>query len=156
MERISRYRWSAVALLAGAALRGVFLYWHPVPAGDALAYGDLAGNMLAHHVFGYTEDVLLPTLVRLPGYPAFLALCFTLFGSANYVAVICIQAAVDLLSCLLLGKLAGRLMGSRAEMATLWLAALCPFIANYAAVALTESLSLFCVVLALFALERWT
>ena len=103
--------------------------------------------MLAHHVFGYTEDVLLPTLVRLPGYPAFLALCFTLFGSANYVAVICIQAAVDLLSCLLLGKLAGRLMGSRAEMATLWLAALCPFTANYAAVALTESLSLFCVVL---------
>jgi 4-amino-4-deoxy-L-arabinose transferase-like glycosyltransferase len=156
MERISRYRWSAVALLAGAALRGVFLYWHPVPAGDALAYGDLAGNMLAHHVFGYTEDVLLPTLVRLPGYPAFLALCFSLFGSANYVAVICIQAAVDLLSCLLLGKLAGRLMGSRAEMATLWLAALCPFTANYAAVALTESLSLFCVVLALFALERWT
>jgi len=155
MERTGRYRSTAAALLVGAALRGAFLYAHPVPSGDALAYGDLAGNMLAHHVFGYTEDVLLPTLVRLPGYPAFLALCFSLFGSANYVAVLCIQAVLDLLSCWLLGTLARRLMGSRAGMATLWLAALCPFTANYAAVALTESLSLFCVIAALFSLERW-
>jgi 4-amino-4-deoxy-L-arabinose transferase-like glycosyltransferase len=155
MERTGRYRSTAAALLAGAALRGAFLCAHPAPSGDALAYGDLAGNMLAHHVFGYTEDVLLPTLVRLPGYPAFLALCFSLFGSANYLAVICVQAALDLLSCWLLGTLARRLMGSRAGMATLWLAALCPFTANYCAVALTESLSVFCVIAALFSLERW-
>jgi hypothetical protein len=156
MERTGSYRSTAAALLAGAALRGAFLYAHPAPAGDALAYGDLAGNMLAHHVFGYTEDVLLPTLVRVPGYPAFLALCFSLFGSANYVAAICIQAALDLFfSCWLLGTLARRLMGSRAGMATLWLAALCPFTANYCAVALTESLSVFCVIAALFSLERW-
>jgi hypothetical protein len=30
---------------------------------------------------GFTENVIRPTLIRLPGYPAFLALCFTLFGS---------------------------------------------------------------------------
>ena len=155
MERTGSYRSTAAALLAGAALRGAFLYAHPVPSGDAIAYGDLAGNMLAHHIFGYTEDVLLPTLVRLPGYPAFLALCFSLFGSANYLAVICVQAALDLFSCWLLGTLARRLMGSRAGTAALWLAALCPFTANYAAVALTESLSLFCVIAALFLLERW-
>ena len=143
-------------MLAGAALRVLFLHAHPRFAGDALTYGDLAHNMLAHHIFGFTEDTIRPTLIRLPGYPAFLALCFALFGSANYLAVLWVQAAVDLLSCWLLGLLAGRLMGRRAGLAVLWLAALCPFTANYAAAALTETLSIFCVVLSLYALERWT
>ena len=161
MERIGRHRWdgvggSAAALLAGALLRGVFLYWHPRYAGDALTYGDLAHNMLAHHIFGFSDSVIHPTLIRLPGYPAFLALCLILFGAGNYLSVLWMQAGIDLLSCFLLGKLAGRLMGRRAGFAVLWLAALCPFTANYAAAALTETLSIFCVVLAFFALERWT
>ena len=37
----------------------------------------------------------------------------------------------------------------------LWLAVLCPFTANYAAVVVAECLSMFCVALAFFALERW-
>jgi len=160
MERIGRYGigWAGgttAALLAGAVLRGLFLAHHPRFSGDALVYGDLAGNMLAHHIYGFTENVIRPTLIRLPGYPSFLALCFALFGSANYLAVLWVQAAVDLLSCLLLGSLASRLWGRRTGLAVLWLAALCPFTANYAAAALTETLSVFCVVLAFFALQRW-
>jgi hypothetical protein len=160
MERTGRHRGggfggSAAALLAGAVLRGLFLYWHPRYAGDALTYGDLAHNMLAHHIFGFSDNVIRPTLIRLPGYPAFLALCFILFDAGNYLPVLWVQAAVDLLSCSLLGSLAGRLMGRRAGLAVLWLAALCPFTANYAAAALTETLSIFCVVLAFFSLERW-
>jgi len=160
MERMGSNRmggaeWTMLALLAGAGLRGLFLAHHPRVSGDALVYADLAGNMLAHHIYGFTENVIRPTLIRLPGYPAFLALCFTLFGRANYLAVLWVQAAVDLLSCFLLGWLAARLWGQRAGLAVLWLAALCPFTANYAAAALTETLSIFCVVLAFFALERW-
>ena len=160
MERLDRYRLDRVdgnvaALLAGALLRGLFLYWHPLYAGDALTYGDLAHNMLAHHIFGFSDNAIRPTLIRLPGYPAFLALCFLLFGAGNYLSVLWVQAAVDLFSCFLLGTLAGRLMGRRAGLAALWLAALCSFTANYTAAALTETLSIFCVVLAFFALERW-
>jgi hypothetical protein len=148
-------RWGVAALLAGLLLRGFFVWIHPRFVGDTLAYGDLAHNLLVHHMFGFTEDVIRPTLIRLPGYPLFLAACFVVFGNANYVAVVWVQVAVDMVDCALLGVLAGRLLGRRAGVAALWLAALCPFTANYAAAALTETLSLFCVTLALFGLERW-
>jgi 4-amino-4-deoxy-L-arabinose transferase-like glycosyltransferase len=149
------YRWGALALLSGLALRCLFVWNHPRFAGDALTYGDLAHNMLVHHVFGFTENVIRPTLIRLPGYPLFLAGCFAVFGNANYLAVLWVQVLVDLAGCLLLGLLAAQLWGRRAGMTVLWLAALCPFTANYTAAALTETLSLFCVTLAFFALERW-
>ncbi len=143
-------------MLAGLLLRLAFLRFHPRFVGDALTYGDLAHNMLAHHVFGFTEgDVIRSTLIRLPGYPAFLAACFAIFGDANYLAVLWVQIAVDLIMFALLGVLAARLMSRRAGLAVIWLAALCPFTANYSVAALTETLSLFCVTLAFFALERW-
>jgi hypothetical protein len=148
-------RWGAAALVAGLLLRVFFVWIHPRFVGDTLAYGDLAHNLLAHRVFGFTEDVIRPTLIRLPGYPMFLAACFLVFGNANYLAVVWVQVGVDLAACAMLGVLAERLMGRRAGLAALWLAALCPFTANYAAAALTETLSLFCVTLALFGLERW-
>ena len=143
------------ALLAGAVLRVFFVWIHPRFAGDTLVYGDLAHNMLAHHIYGLSEDHVRSTLIRLPGYPLFLAFCFLLFGTGNYTAVIWVQVGVDLLSCVLLGATAARLFGRRAGRWTLWLAALCPFTANYAAAALTETLSLFCIVLVLWALAAW-
>jgi 4-amino-4-deoxy-L-arabinose transferase-like glycosyltransferase len=147
--------WATAALLAGALLRVFFLLHHPRFSGDTLVYGDLAQNMLEHHIFGFTEEVIRPTLIRLPGYPLFLAACFVLFGHANYLAVIWLQALIDLATCALLGLLAACLMGPRAGLLALWLAALCPFTANYAAAPLTETLSLFCVALAFFTLDRW-
>jgi 4-amino-4-deoxy-L-arabinose transferase-like glycosyltransferase len=152
---VSGYRWGGAALVAGAAVRLVFLHFHPRFLGDVLTYGDLAHNMLAHHVFGFTDNVIRPTLIRLPGYPLFLAACFAVFGNANYVAVLWVQIAFDLTTCALLGVLAGRLMGRRAGLIAIWLAALCPFTANYSAAAITETLSLFCVTLGFFGLERW-
>ena len=148
--------WGAAAVCAGLLLRGLFVLNHPRWGGDTLVYGNLAENMLTHHVFGFSEQTIRPTLIRLPGYPAFLAACFVLFGHANYLAVVWIQALIDLVGGVLLGILAARLMGRRAGLATLWLAALCPFTANYVAAALTETLSIFCVVLALFSLERFS
>jgi hypothetical protein len=155
-----RYGWASAALLAGFVLRCVFLWKHARFGGDALTYGDLAHNMLAHHIFGFTEDSgIRSTLIRLPGYPLFLAACFAVFGNANYLAVLWVQIIVDLVTCGLLAVLAARLAPAaharRVGMAVLWIAALCPFTANYAAAALTETLSLFCVTLAFFALERW-
>src|SRR5260370_14054939 len=66
-----------------------------------------------------------------------------------------VQCVIDLGTCLLIAGLAGRLFGRRAAMAALWLSALCPFMANYAAAPLTEVLTLTCIALAFYGLERW-
>ncbi len=146
----------AAALAVGFVLRALFVWRHPLFTGDALVYGELAHHMLKEHVYGLMDaGVLKPTLIRLPGYPLFVAACFKVFGDANYLAVLWAQVVVDLATCLLLAATAARIGGRRAGMWTLWLAVLCPFTANYAAVVVAECLSMFCVALAFYALERW-
>jgi 4-amino-4-deoxy-L-arabinose transferase-like glycosyltransferase len=153
------YGWGAAlmagALFVGVLLRLLFFHLRPTVAGDALMYGDLAQTMVAHHIFGFSGKVIQPTLIRLPGYPLFLAACFAVFGGVKYGAVVAVQMVVDLVGCALLGVLAERLAGRRAGLWAVWLAALCPFTANYSVVVLAETLSVFCVVVALVALERW-
>ena len=149
-----------VVLAAGAALRLWFIHGHPMVQGDSLLYGDIAANWLHHGIYGHSVGhdsgitTVEPTLVRLPGYPAFLALCFALFGTANYRAVVYIQALIDLGTCLLIAELAGKQGGPRAARIGLLLAALCPFTANYVAFPLTETLSIFCVALGFLALAE--
>jgi hypothetical protein len=87
----------------------------------------------------------------LPGYPGFLALCFAAFGKQNYSAVLYLQMVIDLVTCLFIALYVRRLCGHRPAMWALWLAALCPFTANYVAMPLTETLSIFCVALGLYA-----
>lgn len=144
-----------LALVAGFALRAVFIAHHPHFAGDALVYGELAHNMLAHHVYGLSDGSLYSTLIRLPGYPLFLAACFRLFGDGNFLAVLWVQLVIDLATCGLIALLAYRVAGRRVALWALWLSALCPFTANYVAAAIAETCSLFCVALALYALQRW-
>jgi hypothetical protein len=149
-----------VVLAAGAALRLWTIHAHPQIQGDSLIYGDIAANWLTHGIYGHTvghasgPPTIEPTLVRLPGYPAFLALCFAVFGVANYHAVLYLQAIIDLGTCLLIAGLAGKICGQRAGRWALLLAALCPFTANYAAAPLTETLSIFCVALGFRALPE--
>ncbi len=150
----------AVALALGLALRLWYIHNVPRVTGDTLLYGDIAKNWLQHGVYGRSDfspnaTGPIPTIIRLPGYPIFLALCFRLFGMEHYTAVMIAQVAIDLLGCLILAALAGRLFGGRAALVVLWLAALCPFTSNYTATPLTETLSLFCITLAFYALERW-
>jgi len=149
-----------LVLAAGAALRLWFIHAHPQIQGDSLVYGDIAANWLTHGIYGHSVGhesgltTIQPTLVRLPGYPAFLALCFALFGIANYHAVLYLQALIDLGTCLLIAGLATRICGPRAGGIALLLAALCPFTASYVAAPLTETLSIFCVALGFRALAE--
>jgi Dolichyl-phosphate-mannose-protein mannosyltransferase len=142
-----------VVLGAGAALRLWMIHAHPQIQGDSLVYGDVATNWLTHGIYGHSVGhdsgitTIEPTLVRLPGYPAFLALCFAVFGAANYFAVLYVQAIVDLVSCVLIAGFAAKSAGKRAGQIALVLAALCPFTAAYVAAPLTETLSIFCVAL---------
>src|ERR1700678_1398341 len=152
------------ALVAAVVLRLWFIHAFPQIQGDTLLYSDIARNWLNHGIYGRSiphaggPSTIAPTLVRLPGYPALLALCFALFGQQNYLAVLYLQVIVDLASCLLIAGFIRKVCGPRAAMAALWLAALCPFTANYVAMPLTETPSIFCVALGLYtiagALER--
>jgi hypothetical protein len=113
--RGSRGRWlfPLVVLAAGAALRLWFIHGRSQVQGDSLLYGDIATNWLTHGIYGHSVGhdsgltTIEPTLARLPGYPAFLALCFAAFGVANYRAVVFLQAFIDLGTCLLIASLAG-------------------------------------------------
>ena len=158
--RFPRFFLILLALAAGAALRLYFIHNFLQIQGDSLLYGDIAKNWLKHGIYGFSSlsdsGVLsvAPTLIRLPGYPAFLALCFRLFGLENYRAVLYLQAAIDLSGCLLIAAFVRRVCSARAAMIALWLAALCPFTANYVAMPLAETLSIFCVALAFYLFAR--
>jgi 4-amino-4-deoxy-L-arabinose transferase-like glycosyltransferase len=146
-----------LALGFGLLLRLWFLHKDPTLNGDSQVYGAIAQNLLAHGVYGYHVGVhgsVAPTLIRLPGYPLFLAACFAVFGVGHYYPVLLLQAAIDLFGCVLLARLAGRLWSERAASWTLWLASLCPFTASYTAAALTETLELFTTTAALYCLAR--
>jgi 4-amino-4-deoxy-L-arabinose transferase-like glycosyltransferase len=146
----------AAAVAAGLAFRLVFVHFYGQTTGDSLVYGDIAKNLLQQGVYGMSGgDVPTPTLIRLPGYPLFLAACFRIFGMEHYTAAMLVQSVADLGTCLLAAATAMRLFGRRAGLCALWLSVLCPFVVNYAAVPLTETLSLFCIALAFYALARW-
>jgi 4-amino-4-deoxy-L-arabinose transferase-like glycosyltransferase len=138
------------ASLAALALRLLLIVYFPGVVDDSRFYANIAENWLHHGVYGITNSgVIVPTLSRLPGYPAFLALIFALFGVGNFRAVLIIQALFDLATCFLIADLARRLFSDRAAKAAFLLAAFCPFLANYAASALTETLEIFFTALAL-------
>jgi 4-amino-4-deoxy-L-arabinose transferase-like glycosyltransferase len=149
--------YAGLALAAGLALRLWFVAHVARIGGDTLIYGNIARNWMQHGVYSFSAppSVPVPTLIRLPGYPLFLMACFRIFGVEHYNAVMHFQCAIDLCTCVLIAALAGRLFGRRAARAALWLSVLCPFTAIYTAAPLTEVLTLFCIALTLYGLERW-
>jgi hypothetical protein len=160
-SKLGRAARVALPLALGLALRLWMLKVVFEAAGDGLVYGDLAKNLLLHgrYALSGSGGALVSTLIRLPGYPLFLALCFRFFGVENYYAACCVQIVLDLAGCLLLADFAGRLVPparrNAAAQATLWLAALCPFTASYTALPLAEAPTLFTLSLALWAMARF-
>jgi hypothetical protein len=144
-----------VTLAAGLCLRLFFVFKYPANSGDTVLYEQMATNWLKRHV--YAMEVfgqITPVDLRMPGYPAFLAVIYAITGRTGADArleVMIAQAFVDLLSCVLIATLAATLSlmvnernpSGRVFSAALWLAALCPFTANYAAVPLTEVFATF-------------
>ena len=152
MRQIVRqhFRFFLIASLAALALRLIFLVRFPGLTADSFIYGDIAKNWLQHGIYGITTPQgITPTLIRLPGYPAFLAIVFAIFGMEHYRTALPLQIVVDLGTCFLIADLARRVVSDRAAKAAFLLAALCPFLANYSAAALTETWEIFFTVLAL-------
>lgn len=148
MKRIFSSTFAAIA--AGLCLRLFFVLKFPSTSGDTVLYEQIATNWLKYGAYAMNVGgVVTPVDIRVPGYPAFLAILYALTGRTGEAArlpVMLAQVAVDLLGCVVIASLAAMLASigsanarpSRVFTAALWLSAMCPFTANYTAVPLTE------------------
>jgi 4-amino-4-deoxy-L-arabinose transferase-like glycosyltransferase len=137
-------RFFLILSAAAVLLRLFFICRFPGVVTDSFVYGDIAKNWLQHGIYGLSgPDEISPTYIRLPGYPAFLAFIFAIFGMEHYRAVLFVQMFVDLGTCFLCADMALRLLGPRFAKIAFVLACLCPFLADYSAAALTETLEIF-------------
>ncbi len=148
----------AAALCCGLALRLYFITRFPFYAGDTKFYEELAQNWYYHGVYGlFIRGELTPVDLRVPGYPAFLAGVYAMFGHTR-MAVMLAQVGIDLVTCTVAALIAARIAPanrkSQAATIALWMAVLCPFTASYTAAILTETLAAFFTTLALFVLVR--
>lgn len=143
-------RFFLISTLAALALRLFFILRFPAITDDSKIYADIAKNWLQHGVYGITAgSQILPTYARLPGYPAFLAAIFAVFGPDHFRAVLCVQMLIDIATCLVIADMARRLISPRASKAAFLVTAFCPFLANYSAAVLTETLEVLFTALAL-------
>ena len=149
MKRIFSH--PVTALAAGLCLRLFFVLKYPVnSASDTVLYEQMATNWIQHHVYAMNVGGAIPPVdLRMPGYPAFLAIVYAITGRTGPDARFYVrlgQVAGDLCACMVIAGLAAVLFSmkpnlgnwKRVFIVTLWLAALCPFTANYTAVPLTE------------------
>jgi len=146
------------AALAGLALRVFFIWRFPNEVADSLVYEELARNWIDRRVYGvFLDGKLTPLDIRVPGYPAFLAVLYVLFGR-SLLAIRLAQTVVDLATCSLTAALAAALapesLRRRVSIAALWLATTCPFVAIHTAVPLTEILAAFLTTAALVLLVK--
>jgi 4-amino-4-deoxy-L-arabinose transferase-like glycosyltransferase len=132
-------------ILLAAAFRLAVAHWLPNDGpDDGRTYAQIARNLLEQHVYSHeTEAPYDPSLIRLPGYPLFLASIYSVFGHTSNGAVRIVQALIDAATCGLVALLAffwqpDETRKRTAAIAALALAAVCPFTTIYAATILTE------------------
>src|SRR6266850_3103591 len=116
---------------------------------DGKVYAQIARNVLEQHVYSHeSEPPYVPSLIRLPGYPLFLAGVYSIFGHGDNTAVRVVQALIDTVSCALIAMVAflwepDEKRKRRTSIAALTLATVCPFTTIYVATILTETLTVF-------------
>ena len=147
-----------ILIILAAGFRVVVAHRWPNDApDDGRTYAQIARNVLEQHVYSHaTESPFDPSLIRLPGYPLFLAGIYSIFGHTNNGAVRIVQALIDTGTCALVALLAFYWQPDEKRkratvIAALALAAVCPFTTIYAATILTEVPTTFLVMAMLLA-----
>ena len=143
MNADSKKKWVVYALLLLVALGFRLFVALRLPndePDDGRVYAQIARNMLEQHVYSIESQApYTPTLIRLPGYPLFVAAIYAVFGHGNNTAVRVAQALLDTITCALIAWVVFEWSRKRwAAMLALGLAAVCPFTAIYVATILTE------------------
>jgi hypothetical protein len=115
---------------------------------DGRVYDQIARNVLDRHVYSHdSEPPFAPSLIRMPGYPLFLAGVHVLSGQ-GMTAVRVVQAFMDTATCAMIAFVAflwepEESRKRRSSIAALALAAVCPFTTIYVATILTETPTMF-------------
>src|SRR5260370_26416393 len=136
-------------IVAGAFRITVAHHWANDAPDDSKTYARIARNLLEQHSFSDSDAApYAPTLIRLPGYPFFLAAIYKVFGHGNNGAVRIVQALIDTSTCGLIALLSvywepDKDRKRAAAIAALALAAVCPFPTIYSAPVLTEVPTMF-------------
>jgi len=149
-KKQSRWIILFVLLVLAGTIRIAVAHYLPNDApDDGRVYAQIARNVLERHVYSHeTEPPYSPSLIRLPGYPLFLAAIYSVFGHGNNGAVRIVQALIDTATCALVALLAffwqpDERRKFATAIAAFILAALCPFTMIYSATILTEVPTMF-------------
>jgi len=99
-----------VCLFSRGAYALYAVHAHPqrTVEGDTRSYTEPARALLEDHRFSRAPDDAQPEFVRTPGYPAFLAVTYRLFGESS-TAVLLVQVALSTLTVLVVYRLAARM-----------------------------------------------
>src|SRR5437773_2243652 len=74
---------------------------------DGRVYAQIARDVLEQHRYSHdAEPPYEPSLIRVPGYPLFIATVYSVFGHTNNGAVRIVQALIDTATCALVSLLA--------------------------------------------------
>ena len=137
-------------LIAAALFRIAIAHWLATDiADDGRVYSQIGRNVVEQHIYSHSEAAPYePTLIRVPGYPLFIAGIYKVFGHTNNGAVRITQALVDTGSCALVALLAWLWQPDEKKKAATAIAALAfaavnPFTTIYTATILSETLSIF-------------
>lgn len=130
--------------------------------GSDVAWTDQGGYQRLGEVLATTGQftrypdaaVFVPEVIRTPGYPAFVAAVYLVFGVGNQMAVAVCQAVVFALLCLLVLALARRVTDERTATGAALLTALFSPLPYFGALALTELWTALVATLAMLAAVR--
>jgi 4-amino-4-deoxy-L-arabinose transferase-like glycosyltransferase len=136
---------AALAAICGVALgHAAFFIYYQQPDWN-VAWTDQGGyRMLAHGLLDsgtftrYPEaDAFVPEAIRTPGYPAFVALVYAVFGDSQ-LAVVIVQAFVFAALCLVVYATTRHIASERVSLAAAAATALYPTFPYFGALVLTE------------------
>jgi 4-amino-4-deoxy-L-arabinose transferase-like glycosyltransferase len=97
------------------------------------------------------SPTFIPEVIRTPGYPAFVALVYRVFGIGNQMALVIAQAFVFAALCVIVFAIARRIVSERTALLAALLTALFPPFPYFGALALTELWTTFVMTLAMLA-----
>jgi hypothetical protein len=116
---------------------------------DGKVYDQMARNVLEQHVYSHeSEPPFAPSLIRMPGYPLFLAGVYSVSGHNSTTAARIVQALLDTATCAMIAFVTflwepEESRKRRSSIAALALAAVCPFTTIYVATILAETPTMF-------------
>ena len=155
MNRRTRIALVLIALVHAALF---ILYQRPdweVAWSDQGGYKQLGAAMAKSGKFTRfpDSDTFIPEVIRTPGYPAFVAVIYKLFGEQTLPVAVA-QAIVFALICLIVYAVTNRIAGERTATVAAFMTALFPPLPYYGALVLTEVWTTFVLSLAFLACLR--